>query len=104
LPEGQCRGRRWRELHRKAPGAQITPELLAKQGLNVGLVIDDEDVNAQFVPPASACAAAVRGSVMMNSVNAPGSVLTSPIRADDIGVAALADLDLRHPASGVFGP
>ena len=73
----QRRRRRRRKFHREASGLDIAPELLAEQGFDVGLVIDDEDVNAQFVPPASACAAAVRGSVMMNSVNAPGSVSTS---------------------------
>ena len=44
----QRRRRRRRELHREAAGAQIAPELLAEQGFDIGLVIDDEDVNAQF--------------------------------------------------------
>src|SRR4030081_818839 len=74
---GQRRRRRRGELHREAPGAQIAPELLTEQGLDIGLVIDDEYVNAQCVPPVFVCATAVRGSVIMNSVNAPGSVLTS---------------------------
>ena len=40
------------KLHGKAPGFQVTAELLAEQCLDIGLVIDDEYVNAQFVPPA----------------------------------------------------
>src|SRR6202022_655538 len=74
---GQCGRRRWGKLHQEAPGAQVAPELLTEQGFNIGLVIDDEYVNAQFVPPVFVCATAVRGSVIMNSVNAPGSVWTS---------------------------
>ena len=48
----QRRRRRRRELHRKAPGFQVAPELLTKQGFDIGLVIHDEYVNAQFLPPA----------------------------------------------------
>src|SRR5439155_8761036 len=58
-------------------GLQIAPELLTKQGFDIGLVIHDEYVHAQFGPPVNAFAAALRGSVMMNSVNTPGSVSTS---------------------------
>src|SRR5260221_221882 len=57
--------------------ANLPAQFLQHQSLDVGLVIDNEYVNAQLVPPACACAAAVRGSVIMNSVNDPGSVATS---------------------------
>ena len=58
----------------KRPGFQVTAELLTKQRFNVGFVVNDEDINAQFLSPP---AAAVRGSVIMNSVNSPGIVSTS---------------------------
>jgi len=31
------------KFHSKAPGAQISPELLAKQDLNVRLIINNQD-------------------------------------------------------------
>ncbi len=34
-----------RKLHREAVGAQIAPELLPKQHLDIGLVIDHEQVH-----------------------------------------------------------
>src|SRR5665811_537866 len=74
---GQCVGRRRSKLHRKAFGFQVTAELLAEQLFDIGLIIDDEYIDAQLVPPACCCAAAARGSVIMNSVNAPGIVSTS---------------------------
>ncbi|MHC2404954.1 hypothetical protein ACVMGC_009498 [Bradyrhizobium barranii subsp. barranii] len=74
-PERIGRGRR--EFHLEASGAQVTPELLPEQRLHVGLVIDDQDVNVQLLPPGVSSAAILRGSVMMNSVNTPGSVFTS---------------------------
>src|SRR5882672_6521397 len=73
----QRRGRRWREFHCEASGTQVAAELLPEQGFNIGFVIDDKYVNAQFLPPAIACAAPVRGSVIMNSVKTPDSVSTS---------------------------
>src|SRR5579864_8701818 len=73
----KCRRSRLRELHLKPPGAQFAAKLLAKQRFNIRLVIDDENVNTQIQPPAFPCAASSRGSVMMNSVNTPGSVSTS---------------------------
>src|SRR5260221_395947 len=63
------------ELHR--PVANLPAEFLQDQGLNIGLIVDNEYVNAQFLPPACSCAAPVRGSVIMNSVNTPGLVSTS---------------------------
>src|SRR6202043_601056 len=71
-----CRSRR-RKFHQETARAQIAPELLAKQRLDIRLVVDDQDVNAQIEPPELAWATAVRGSVIINSVNAPGSVSTS---------------------------
>src|SRR5581483_7143428 len=69
--------RRRRKFHMETARPQITAELLTKQRLHIRFVIDDENVSAQCVPPVLPCAARVRGSVMMNSVNAPGSVFTS---------------------------
>src|SRR5262249_28675171 len=73
--ERRRRGRR--KFHVKPARAQVAAELLAKQGFDVRLVIDDEDVNVQCSPPVFFCAGNVRGSVMTNSVNEPGSVATS---------------------------
>src|SRR2546423_1240825 len=73
----QRRWRRGRKLHQETPGAQIAPELLTEQVFDVRLVVNNEYVNAQLVPPVCDCAAPVRGSVIMNSVNAPGLVSTS---------------------------
>ena len=39
----------------KRPSLDVAAELLTEQGFDVGLVIDDEDVNAQFLPPAFTC-------------------------------------------------
>jgi hypothetical protein len=44
---------------------QIAPELLAKQGFDIGFIIDDEDTGAQLVPPFYVGEAALRGSVTM---------------------------------------
>jgi len=53
-------------------------ESLAKQVFDVGFAIDHKDVGAQFPsPPGSACAGMIRGNVIMNSVNEPGSVTNS---------------------------
>src|SRR6202012_3787576 len=74
------RGRRGRrEFHQEPSGAQIATKLLPKQRLDIRLVIDNQNINAQCAPPILRSAASLRGSVMMNSVNTPGSVLTSMV-------------------------
>ena len=70
----QCRGRR--AGHRKATCAEVTPELLAEQNLHIGLVIDHQDKHVQTFTP-GLLTDTPRGSTIRNSVNAPGSVLTS---------------------------
>src|SRR5213080_1975865 len=65
----QRRRRRHREFQREAAGADIAPELLAEQGFDIGLVVDDENINAQFRLRYQVFAAIARGSVNMNSVN-----------------------------------
>src|SRR5581483_2850590 len=81
LPHLPCplerRQSRRREFHLEPAGPQLSAKLLAKQRLNIRLVIDDEDVNVQFTPPDFFCVSSSRGNVMMNSVKAPGSVSTS---------------------------
>src|SRR2546430_912975 len=57
--------------------ADLLTEFLQHQRLKIALVIDYEDGSAQLAPPVLALAAAARGNVIINSVNAPGSVTTS---------------------------
>ena len=81
-------GRRWldalqrsrsrqRKFHDEATRTKITPEMLAEHAFDIGLVIDDEYVRAQVVPPADLFMIVVRGNVIINSVKLPGSVSTS---------------------------
>ena len=42
----QRRGGGLRKLHREAPGAQIAPELLAEQHLDIGLIVNHENEQA----------------------------------------------------------
>src|SRR4029077_13836140 len=70
-------GRRGGEFHLETAGAQVAPELLPEQRLDVRLVIDDQDVKVHVLPPEVPPAGMTRGRVMMNSVNTPGSVFTS---------------------------
>ena len=52
----QRRGGRLRKFHREAAGAEIAPELLAEQQLDIGLVVDDENEQAH-VPRLLICRA-----------------------------------------------
>src|SRR6516164_7431795 len=66
------------EFHDETPRAHVAAELLAKQAFDIGLVVDHKNIGAQFFcSPAPACAGAVRGKVMMNSVKVPCSVAMS---------------------------
>jgi hypothetical protein len=56
---------------------QIAAEQLAKEGFDVWLIVDDKDASTQLSLPSRVWVLALRGSVMMNSVNVPGSVSTS---------------------------
>ena len=64
------------ELHRVTAGAQIAPELLAEQHLDIGLVIDYQDEHIHTFT-LGLLTDIPRGSTIRNSVNAPGLVLTS---------------------------
>src|SRR5947209_1092369 len=68
--------RRLCEIHGEAAGAEVAPELLAEQHLDIGFVVDDENQKTHLVAPVLLTAAA-RGSTTLNSVNSPGSVSTS---------------------------
>jgi hypothetical protein len=63
--------RRLRKIHFEAVVAQIAPELLAKQHLDIGLVVNNENKEAHEFAP-DLLGAALRGSVTLNSVNSPG--------------------------------
>ena len=65
------------KLHREAAGAEIAPELLAEQHLDVGLVINHENEQVHARSPDLAMVAAARGRTILNSVNSPGCVSTS---------------------------
>src|SRR5215470_12685325 len=53
------------------------PELLAKQHLNVRLIVNHENEELHVDAPCLPMAAALRGRVMRNTVNSPGFVSTS---------------------------
>ena len=50
LMRAQRRGRRQRELHHETARTKIASELLAKQRLHIGLVVDDENENVHASP------------------------------------------------------
>ena len=74
----KCHGGGLRKLHREAVSAEVAPELLAEQHLDIRLIVnhENEQVHAcvlpiwQGMPPA-------RGRTIRNSVNSPGWVSTS---------------------------
>src|SRR5262245_25810058 len=53
------------------------PELLAKQHLNVQLIVDHKNEESHVDTPCLPMAAALRGRVMRKAVNSPGVVSTS---------------------------
>ena len=61
---------RLRKIHREAAVAEVAPELLAKQRLNIGFVVNDKNKQAHLSAP-SLPVAAMRGRMILNSVNAP---------------------------------
>ena len=65
------------KLHREPASANIMSKLLAKQHLNIRFVINHENEKVHDRPPDLATVAAVRGRVILNSVNSPGWVSTS---------------------------
>ena len=73
----QRRRRGLAEFHGKAAGAKVAPELLAKQRLDVRLVVDHEDERGHARSPDLTGNAAARGSTMRNSVKLPGCESTS---------------------------
>jgi hypothetical protein len=68
--------RRLRKIHREAAGAKIASELLTKQHLDIGFVVNDQNKETHLSAPVLPVAAA-RGRIILNSVNSPGSVSTS---------------------------
>ena len=60
------------KFHRKAACAQVAPELLAEQQLDIRLIIDHENEKVHARPPDLAMVAAPRGRTILNSVNSPG--------------------------------
>src|SRR5258705_1839147 len=63
-------------IHRKAAVADVASELLAKQRLDIGFVVNNKNKQAHLPAPALPVAA-VRGRMTLNSVNSPGWVSTS---------------------------
>ena len=56
--------------------ADVASELLAKQRLNIGFVVNDKNKQTHLSAPAL-LVAAMRGRITLNSVNSPGCVSTS---------------------------
>src|SRR4029450_5935228 len=67
---------RLRKIHREAAVADVASELLAKQRLNIGFVVNNKNKQAHLSAPALPVAA-MRGRMTLNSVNSPGRVSTS---------------------------
>ena len=59
------------KIHREAAVADVAPELLAKQRLNIGFVVNNKNKQAHLSAPAL-LVAAMRGRMTLNSVNSPG--------------------------------
>jgi hypothetical protein len=57
--------------------AEVTPEVLAKQHLDIRLVINHENEKVHARPPDLIRDAPARGRTILNSVNSPGWVSTS---------------------------
>jgi hypothetical protein len=68
------------------------PELLAKQHLNVRLIINYENKEVHVDAPALPRAAALRGRVMRNVVNSPGIVSTEVAQLLRLGPNLVAGL------------
>jgi hypothetical protein len=66
-----------RKFHREPASAEIAPELLAEQNLDIWLVIDPENEKVHACPPDFIRGAPVRGRTILTSVNSPGFVSTS---------------------------
>jgi hypothetical protein len=65
------------KLHGKPASTQIAPEALAKQQLNVRLIINHENERVHMRSPDLIRDAPARGRTILNSVNSPGCVSTS---------------------------
>ena len=73
----KCHGGGLGKLHREAVGAEVAPELLAEQHLDIRLIIDHENERVHTRSPDLIRGAPARGRTILNSVNAPGCVSTS---------------------------
>ena len=65
------------KLHREPASAEVAPEVLAKQNLDIGLIIDHENERVHMRSPDLIRDAPARGRTILNSVNSPGWVSTS---------------------------
>src|ERR1700677_5398801 len=65
------------KLHRELIVAEITPELLAEQNLDIRLIINHENEHVHCRSPDVTMVATLRGRIILNSVNSPGCVSTS---------------------------
>src|SRR5208282_1940504 len=71
-----CLGRLGK-LHGEPASAKVAPELLAKQNLDIRLIIDHENEQVHARSPDLIRDAPARCSTILNSVNEPGCVSTS---------------------------
>jgi len=63
--------------HDEALRTQVAPKLLAEQRLDVGVVVNHKNQNAQVLPRSPPDKLLFLGRTIVNSVNCPGSVVTS---------------------------
>ena len=73
----KCHGGGLRKLHREAAGAEVAPELLAEQHLDIRLIVNHENEQVHARSPDLIRDAPARGRTIRNSVNSPGCVSTS---------------------------
>ncbi len=67
-----------REQEAELAVAYLATELVGYEQLQIGLVVHDQNGGShRRLPPRAPAPSALRGSVMTNSVNSPGSVFTS---------------------------
>jgi hypothetical protein len=64
------------KFHGEAAVAEVASELLAKQRLNIGFIVNNKNKQTHLYAPALPVAA-MRGRMTLNSVNSPGRVSTS---------------------------
>ena len=65
------------KLDCKAASAEVAPELLAEQNLDISLIVNHENERVHVRAPDLIRDAPARGRTIRNSVNSPGLVSTS---------------------------